>query len=869
TSPDYNSALVITEGPQGLYKRPHYFGSRDDPVQGPLARWDEDWVLAVFPLDHRPGQDEALLCHGQPFVGRTAQFRFGLYTGESDDADPGPGNQPDPLVRGRGQGWFVDSAVVTASNVTAGPTRLHLPLLDNATKSFPLRITNFGAATEHLRVTVDLDRTTLSSDEASAGGELSVEPDRWAQAPVRVGVARDPLALPFGHTVVARAEGTLDPNLRPTMRLQLDFDPRIWPDLEVRLLDPSEPPVEGVPSVLPVQITNHGRARAPPTDLVLRDTFEGRTHEVTAQVPAIASPSADPLAATTIVYLPWTPERSTAGDHRLEVVVDPQQRIEEYLKSDNRLVTTLNVQRLLIPDLVFDEANLTVTSGAGDIQRLVRGTLLTFTATTGTLATLSVPVANVGTATATNVDVRLFLGAVVLPAKRLTRLDPGESADVTFTFIVQEGTFPLSLEATSSSRDLVPEDNHAPLAGALRLLAARFRIEAKLPDQLSAPGPGTLDDVVLTLENRGALGVLIDLVARTGRHVTYLPETTQLFLGAGERVELPGRIELADQADGGTHRVVVEVVDHDAPANSVLAEVLVSLPALHDVTVTTSKTELLPGADVLPVHVVNDGNLGETLDVAVLANERVLGGPLRVQLARGAARTVEVPLVVPSDLPSGPAQITVRLNGSLVQTDVLDLDIVSTARPQLTALAQASAFGPQGLVVPLLVVNVGNEATEGTLALDPSVGAGRGTIRPARISLAPGGHAEAELVVPADALGADAAGILLQLDRGDALSRSVALPTERPDVLVVRHELSPERPFAGETTRMVVTVGNIGQTRARDVPIELFIDEAFAVRGVISEIEPGRTRQVTFEWPAFEGRHVVSAVVDPGSRVPD
>lgn len=876
-SPDYNPALprdeIGSDSRTGLYTKAGFFGTHPDPrLDQQVARWDEGWQLATFPLAHEDGT--AKTCEGHPLTGRTVQFAFSLYKGEDDDASPTREDtqkgwvEPDPLERGRGQGWFIDSAAVVAADAQVSPETVTAPILDQAPKRLPVALTNDGPVTEHATVTIDRNLSTVNREEATASDTLRVGPNTTATGHLEVVLPRDPLAIPFKHTVVGQAQGLLDPNQPASTTYDLRFDPRVWPDLSAEILEPSDPPVEGVPSIVPIQITNHGRATSPPTELVLHDLTLDETVGEPLQIPSIPSPSQDPVGASTVVFAPWTPPSQGPDHHRLQVTLDPEDRIEEYTKDDNQAHRDLKVQPLLLPDLTFDEANITLDSPSGDVRLEERGTLRTYIAASGAPVTVKVPVANHGSAAALNVDIRLFLGSISLPAERIDRLEPGQSTTVSFTFLAEEGTRELSLEASTGSRDLEPGDNQAPQAGVIRLLGTSFQVDASFPDTVELDEPGTRL-ANLTLENTGSRGVLLDLTVQEREAVTYQPETTRVFVDPGEAIEVPGTVEVRPGADGGTHHLSVTASDHEEPELTAGATLAVHLAERHELTVSLAEHVLSPGSTTLTATFDNQGNLPEDLTVATVLADGQPSPPTQVSVPRGTQRTVDLAVTVPPTLGTGEHRLDLLLNGTLDDDRSFQVEVPFEPHPTLEPLPDDLAFTPEGLVLPVQVTNLGNAPLNGTLHVDQASQQAGASVQPAIADLLPGQTHRANVTVP-DPEAIEDLSLDLQAQDGTRMARqALALPDGRPDLMVLQHQITPSAPAPGELTELRVTVANNGQAAARNMSVDMFVDDEFALRVPLDALDAGDSRTVEFTWPAFEGRHAMKVVLDPGQRIPD
>jgi hypothetical protein len=88
-------------------------------------------------------------------------------------------------------------------------------------------------------------------------------------------------------------------------------------------------------------------------------------------------------------------------------------------------------------------------------------------------------------------------------------------------------------------------------------------------------------------------------------------------------------------------------------------------------------------------------------------------------------------------------------------------------------------------------------------------------------------------------------------------------------VLPADLSLSARAVKVGTTVRVVATVGNVGQTEARDFVVQLVVDGAPAGQPLfVSSIAPGEVEELSFVWTANRsGVHELGVRVDPNSSV--
>lgn len=885
--PDYNPALVIPEvandqgsdweHSKGFYTENGYFGSPNDE-DGFVPRWEDDWTRSTFPLtDPETGEPVTVTdqqgSSGEEFelLGHVVQFAFTLYTGRADDSDPTAREvqmgctDPDPLERGRGQGWFVDSVAVAATNLTAQPTSMRTPMTDNATKTLPIRLDNAGPTAEHVTPAIDHDRSSTTKQQAWTEEQRTVPAHGDAITNVTTRFERSPFSLPFEHVVRVEPEEKLNPNSLAETELTLDFDPRTWPDLSVTMLEPDRSPIEGTPVLVPVEIENHGQDRSPSTTLAFTAHHDNGTVNETVSIPSLPPATEDPARATTTAFVSWTPPRGTAGTHELTVEADPEGLVPQYTTSDDADQQRVTVHPLRLANLDIQAENLTVTAQQTQPHLDEQGPVRTYTVPAGTLTTVNVPVTNRGNAPAQDIDVRLALGPTVLPAERIPHLDPGQTREVSFSFRAQEGTHELTLEASSATRDADPSTNRAPRDATIRLQAVDFHVDVDAPETLTLE-PGQPTPATIEVTNQGTLGTLVDVTATAPEHATLELDRTQVFLQPSDNVTLDATATLAPDAPGGDHPVHVTVADADDPASATTQELTLHHPPTHDTAVALETTQLPPGPGTLTATLANEGNLAETLTVnATLAGHDVTTQPPTVTVPRGQDAIAKIPVRVPATLEPGTHEVALTLEGTHQDTHEASVDVEATPRAALEPdPEQPPRFDTDGLTLPVRIHNQGNQPLDGSLAVDPTLDA---RTTPRNVAL-DAGEATTATVHLAEWTGDESLPLTLRGDEADA-TLDVPLPRERPDLRILEQRLDKAPPDSDGTSQLEITVGNPSSAHAHDVPVGVYLDGQLADRRTIDTVEPDASHTLTIEWPPFEDSRTITVNVGHAFGLPD
>jgi hypothetical protein len=203
------------------------------------------------------------------------------------------------------------------------------------------------------------------------------------------------------------------------------------PDLTIISADYSPKPASVQQQVnINAQIANIGNWTSPIANVTLY--INGNAVQ-TAQISGL-NPN-----ETTTVTLAWTP--NATGSYTTTVVVDPENAIDEINENNNSYSLTVEVIRI---------ADLTISIGAPLVG------------VTGKEIAFNITVTNIGSATAYNFNVLVYLDSAKIDEKRITSLDPNRQITFSYSFTPHEvRTYTLSAVVDSENNVIESrEDNN-------------------------------------------------------------------------------------------------------------------------------------------------------------------------------------------------------------------------------------------------------------------------------------------------------------------------------------------------------------------------------------------------------------------------
>lgn len=858
-----------------------------------------DWRLAEFELSQvrcdfrQAGQmSPTHPLASVPLVGHTVRFVFTVFTGLPDDNT----NGPDPLARGRGQGWFVDDLHVSAYNFEMAPAAGTYTLTDNATKSFVSRVDNTGGYSDRVSARVDERISFVPENSASVSiGKQRLAPGDSTVMTTTLAMPRNPGDLPLTYSLRVLAESGVDPNLVRERVLTLNFAPNEYPDLKLSMEAPNRVVQEGTPAYVTLVIENNGLATSPAPALKVVERAGSETREWTipaSRLRSIPSFQEKPAESTLLVELrdesgerPWTPLPGR-GVHTLTVIVDPEDRISEYTKRDNSFTLPIEVSKLLRPDIVLDERDVTVRVNGQRVAPETAGTLRTFEIEENDVVTFDAIVLNDGPVGATNVDVAAFIGPLALPPRTIPFIPAGSSVPVTFTWLAQKGDWQLSLRARTDLVELDDLNNRVPRDGAIVLTAKGFDVSVafEAPRRLLAPGESITLDVAVP--NAGKTGEEVRLVALLPEGWKGAFRESAKFLPKGSTgdaaTRVPLTITLDERAVAGEQFITVQAIAAGNAMKVSSARAAVTVKSVYGATVEVPRSESAPGNVTLPILIRNVGNSPDPLRAELDLPEgwRVATpGAVKLSVAPFASETERIALLVPAGVPVGSYRVGVKLTLPNGETRSAFGEIGILEARHATFDVRDVREEADRFVLDVRVTNAGNVRSPFQLLATPPPG-WLATFDPSAALLAPGQSLNAVLTVtppllaPAGShevgLYAHFAGVQPASPEGLANRDAVKVTLEKPDVRVASFSTTPALD-PDPLTRVLVraTVENVGSSPARGVTVALFVDDVFIERVVVDALAPGETRDVTLNWTAVGGKHALTVVADPFKDVPD
>ncbi|MFC2066785.1 CARDB domain-containing protein, partial [Chloroflexota bacterium] len=96
---------------------------------------------------------------------------------------------------------------------------------------------------------------------------------------------------------------------------------------------------------------------------------------------------------------------------------------------------------------------------------------------------------------------------------------------------------------------------------------------------------------------------------------------------------------------------------------------------------------------------------------------------------------------------------------------------------------------------------------------------------------------------------------------------AVNFSTLAPDLIIEAITMLPENPSKGDAITFTVTIKNQGSGRSYYSNVAFYIDDAYLTSGHVDLIDVSASANVTFNWTAQAGSHVIKAVADPNDSL--
>ncbi len=814
-------------------------GPEQPVLQGPSpARTDRfdlrQVAIPVCPLD------ETVTAEPTVMTNYTVQVR--LHVG----LQPGAG-------RMGSQGWSIDHVGISAAGVSLDPPAFEAPIVDGATKRFPLTLTNtgpgvdtFGLAVDPLGSTLDSDWVQFQPPTATLGPGESRTILASVHLPAAEGLNRGQYLATFEAR--SRADATLTASSRAT--LGLVENP--LPDLSISI-DPETPIQQG--TVVPIHITafNGGdqAAQEAPVEVVAIAPDGTRSPIGTAHVPSLCAVTECGAASRRITSVEWAvPE--VPGRYTIEATIDPLERIIEQREDNNNVSLAVQVAPLERPDLsvAYIHVDGLVRPGVAD-----QGGVLVATA----------GITNTGHAPAFDTRVVLLAGSVALSEQTIDVLLPGQTRNISAVKVAHDD---LLLRAFVIPQGSELDDSNNERSAFIRVQEHDLTIQA--PATTVAPGGRVKMEVNVT-----NLAGNMDRVRITGAGdwtLTSIPELLVLPPNAS----MPALLFLQAPADARSGEHTVDVLVTPDGGIPIAQQINVTVQAIEQPPVLeVPLAGVTPGATKVPIMASSASNVPQSFVVTV-------GGPTgwvgstEVTLAPGETKRVLVPLQTPSDAAPGRYDLTAT---AAVAEDQEPL-AVSYGQVDMLRVSQASAdwidarrtVTTQGdqIVMRLAISNDGNAPWRPRLI---TVDAPPGVILPVVEGdvLAPGEESVMEAIAH---LGAEAparpwARMELRMAATDGV-RVIPLempdPTDVPDLTLSGLTVTPRGEIKpGDRVTVTAKIHNAGFTASQATKALAYADGVLVGAVDVPAIAAGEVHEATFPFKARGGQTILVVEVD-GTR---
>ncbi|MFA5861587.1 MAG: CARDB domain-containing protein [Candidatus Thermoplasmatota archaeon] len=849
-------------------------------IEGFYSGQSDAWQYAVFDLFgqgcKRPdGVFESLLGH-------TIRINFVVFAGAPAGA----------MMRGNGQGWFIDDITLSPQSIDIAPPSQSAVLLDNTTKAFNVILTNTGSAPDIVRLRLDEGNSSVPRGSISVPADVTLAPKETRVVQVQVTLPRDPSLLPTLFKARILAQSLIDPAARGTSDLIIEFGPRPWAELTVHADAPGGIVQEGTESFIPITVENDGVVDSVASSVNVVDhyvTSNGIAHDdlMTLDLPSMPSYFEKAEDASRVIEFRWRPARGSVGTHTLTITADPQQLGEEYTRLNNVVVLNVNVSELLIPDLdvttpgalkIRDASNAPVTAQKdADVTR--------YEVTAGELATLELKLVNHGKAGATNVDLRAFIGTLSLPPKSIPYVPPGAELTVTFNWLAQKGEYPIEVIVRTEQVEGSTTNNRNPAKGVTLLIVKGYEIKTTIADVPMDIVPPMDVKVPFNVTNSGNAGedLVLTASAPDGWSVT-LPWTS-IFLSAGKTTGAIATVHVPEAAVAGEQFITIQATARENPMKVAGASTPLHVHAFYGGSIGGGSVQAAPPGITIPIELSNEGNSLEPWSVTIdlprgWTSRETL--PAKVVVPPHGSTIFNVHAIAPETTAPGDQQMLVKAtlpNGEKREGFMtVGVTLLRVASVTITDDQPKETLG--ALAYPVTVENTGNvNAPFKVLLLGVPEGI-TARLDPDEFPLAPGERALATLTLtPSTSTEAGAyqitgyslfEGVHPDTDEGKANVQSLRVTIVRPDLRMGALEYAPHTGVsAGDRVTVKVPITNRGQGTVTDLPVHLFVDDIFVSEARIPALRTGERRDATLNWTALPGQHTLTAVVDPWNDTVD
>ncbi|MFN2202119.1 MAG: CARDB domain-containing protein [Caldilineaceae bacterium] len=608
------------------------------------------------------------------------------------------------------------------------------------------------------------------------------------------------------------------------------------------------------------------------------------------------------------------------GDHKVQVIVDPNNLIRELDENDNRAVGTVSVQSGPVANLKVSASSIGFDPAEGTPESTVE---------------IYVTVRNEGTAGAGDFSVQ-FLdvtndgSAPIGEPQLIEGIGAGSSAvaHTTYNVAAFAGGAPVDreIQAIVDPANAVQEssesDNEATATFSMvqRPIANLAVYEENITFSDPAPVDGDAVVVYALVLNTGsadATDVTVQFTDASGDDVPIGPQQVIPVLGAGGSATVQVTYNTSGLAGDREIKVTVDpnnfVPETKTSDNSDSRKLVVSAPALPNLVVSASNIGLKPPAPTdgqqvsVQVAVFNHGEAGAR-DVVVQVMDITEGNPSPVgapqvipRVAAGTSGTVVVAYDTAGKQGDRMLQVTADPNNFIQETDETDnaadktIVVAAPPAPNLVALASNVEFDPADpqdgdlvavratvinngtataadIVVQLIDVTGGQAEQIGQSRLIDSLGAAEsGTVEVQYDTTGKQGVRNIQFVIDPNNTIAESN----ESDNKTAASLTVA-PPPGPNLVMQESGITftPAEPTDGTEVTISAKVLNDGTLDSGKVEVAFFdvstgSPQAIGSTQVIVSIPAGGSEKasVTYDTTGKEGERTIQVVVDPDDKV--
>jgi subtilase family serine protease len=588
-------------------------------------------------------------------------------------------------------------------------------------------------------------------------------------------------------------------------------------------------------------------------------------------IPSLAPNGASPVTAVNVG--PYS-----AGDHTVELAVDPQNTIAEPNETNNTSSAQFTVDVPPVVDLLAGAVTVSPSSPA-----------------TSQAVTLNATVSNAGNMAATNVAWQLKVDGTVVGSGTIPSLAPNGGAPVSVAttlgpYAAGSHTAELVVDPQNAIAETIETNNTSSQTFVVSPTPAVDLVAASLMVSPAAPTTGQTLTVTATVSNPGSAA---------STNVAWQMKVDGTVVGSGTILSLaPNGSAPVSAANMGpyaagshTAELVVDpqnaIAESDEGNNTTSQVFTVSQTPVVDLvagSLTIAPPSPTTGQTVRLSSAVTNTSSMAAASVAweIRVDGAVVGSGTVPNLAPNGSAPVSVLSLGPYAVGTYTVELLVDPQNAIAETNesnnISSAPLTVRLAPVLDLVAGTLTVNPSSPTTSQLVslnatvINAGNTATDVAWQLKVDGGVvWSGTI----LRLAPNGSAP----VSAANLGPHAAGshtAELVVDPANAIAESnegnnsasrsfMVSPTPALDLVAETVTVSPAAPMTTQVVTLNATVSNAGNALATNVAWQLTLDGTEVRSGTIPSLAPNGSAPVSAAnlGPFPVGAHTVELVVDP------